>query len=549
MVKKRVSSSEQVEQAAKLAQFSQKTSLEQAGQTRQFALSSRRKFLIGGAALTGSALLFATAGWTKSDALSFADDPFSLGVASGDPWADSVVLWTRLAPKPLEGGGMPSKNVPVKWEIATDERMQKVVAKGTTFATPELGHSVHVEVSGLKPAQWYWYRFTVDAGSSQIGRTRTAPALNAANERMNFAFASCQHYETGYYTAYKHMAEEDLDLIIHLGDYIYEYGPIEGRVRRHNSAEIKTLEMYRNRYALYKLDPLLKQAHANFPWAVVWDDHEVDNNYAGLIAEDNAPKDEFAKRQAQAYQVYYEHMPLRRSVLKRDKRVEIYRQLNFGNLASFSMLDTRQYRSDQPCGDGSKPPCPESLDSKQTMMGSAQEQWLMRGLRQSRVRWNVIAQQVMVAPADSAAGTDQRFSMDQWNGYAAARKRFLEFLRDAKPSNPVVLTGDIHSNWVNDLKPEFYREDSPVVATEFVGTSITSGGDGSDARPNTAMVLSENPHIKFFNGQRGYVRCSVTQDRWQTDYKVLAAVSRPDEPISVRASFVVENGEPGAKRV
>lgn len=505
--------------------------------------------MLGGGALVGASLLFPVVGWTKSDALNFADDPFSLGIASGDPWADSVVLWTRLAPKPLDGGGMPSKNVPVKWEIATDERMQKVVAKGTANATPELGHSVHVEVRGLKPAQWYWYRFTVDAGSSPIGRTRTAPALNANNDRMNFAFVSCQHYETGYYTAYKHMAEEDLDLVIHLGDYIYEYGPIEGRVRRHNSAEIKTLEMYRNRYALYKLDPLLKQAHANFPWAVVWDDHEVDNNYAGLIAEDNAPKDEFAKRQAEAYQVYYEHMPLRRSVLKRDKRVEIYRQLNFGNLASFSMLDTRQYRSDQPCGDGSKSPCPESLDSKQTMMGSAQEQWLMRGLRQSRARWNVIAQQVMVAPADSAAGTDQRFSMDQWNGYSAARQRLLEFLRDAKPSNPVVLTGDIHSNWVNDLKPEFYREDSPVVATEFVGTSISSGGDGSDVRPNTAMVLSENPHIKFFNGQRGYVRCTLSQDRWQTDYKVLAAVSRPDEPISTRASFVVENGKPGAKKV
>jgi alkaline phosphatase D len=513
---------------------------------------NRRDFLIGGAALTGAALVFPVAGWAKHDALSFADDPFSLGVASGDPWANSVVLWTRLAPDPLNGGGMPAKNVPVKWEVATDEKMRKIVAQGTAAATPEFGHSVHVEVMGLKPATWYWYRFTVDAGSSPIGRTRTAPAmssLNAKNERLNFAFVSCQHYETGYYTAYKHLCADDLDLVVHLGDYIYEYSPIENRVRRHNSPEIKTLEMYRNRYALYKSDPLLKQAHVNFPWAVVWDDHEVDNNYASLVAEDNAPKDEFAKRQAQAYQAYYEHMPLRRSVLKRDKRVEIYRRLNFGNLASFSMLDTRQYRSDQPCGDGSKPACPESLDSKQTMMGSAQEQWLMQGLRQSRARWNVIAQQVMVGPADGVAGAEQRFSMDQWNGYAAARKRFLEFLGEAKPSNPVVLTGDIHSNWVNDLKPEFYKENSPVVATEFVGTSISSGGDGSDVRPNTATVLSENPHIKFFNAQRGYVRCSVTPDRWQTDFRVLASVSKPDEPITTRASFVVENGKPGAKRV
>ena len=167
----------------------------------------------------------------------------------------------------------------------------------------------------------------------------------------------------------------------------------------------------------------------------------------------------------------------------------------------------------------------------------------------SRARWNIVAQQVMVAPADGGAGAEQRFSMDQWNGYHAARQRFLEFLRDRKPANPVVITGDIHSNWVNDLKPEFYKENSPVVATEFVGTSITSGGDGSDVRPTTPTMLAENPHIKFFNAQRGYVRCSLTPDRWQSDYKVVAAVSKPDEPVSTRASFVVENGKPGAKRV
>ncbi|MEP7338396.1 MAG: alkaline phosphatase D family protein [Acidobacteriota bacterium] len=510
---------------------------------------NRRDFLIGGTALTGTALVFPVAGWAKSDALSFADDPFSLGVASGDPSADGVVLWTRLAPDPLNGGGMPAKDVPVKWEVATDERMQKVVASGTAMAAPALGHSVHVEVSGLKPAQWYWYRFTVDAGASPIGRTRTAPALTARNDRMNFAFVSCQHYETGYYTAYKHLAADDLDLVVHLGDYIYEGAPFKDRVRLHNSPEIKTLEAYRNRYALYKSDPLLQQAHAKFPWAVVWDDHEVDNNYAGLIAEDNAPKEEFAKRQAAAYHAYYEHMPLRRSVLRRDKSVEIYRRLNFGSLASFYMLDTRQYRTDQPCGDGVKLACPESLDPKATMMGSTQEQWLTRNMRQSRARWNIVAQQVMMGALDNAPGAEQKFPMDQWNGYAAARKRFLEFLHDAKPSNPVVLTGDIHTNWVNDLKPEFYRDDSPVVATEFVGTSVTSGGDGSDVRPTTATVLAENPHIKFFNAQRGYVRCSIQPDRWQTDYRVLASVSKQDEPISTRASFVVENGKAGAKRV
>jgi len=326
--------------------------------------NGRRNFLIGGAALAGAALIHPVAGWTKNDGLSFADDPFSLGVASGDPWESGVVLWTRLAPDPLNGGGMPAQPVPVKWEVATDDRMQKVVAKGTAMAEPAWGHSVHVEVSGLKPARWYWYRFTVDAGSSSIGRTRTAPETSARNDQFRFAFASCQHYETGFYAAYRHMSDEDLDLVIHLGDYIYEGRPVDGRVRKHNSPEIKSLDDYRNRYALYKSDPLLRRAHESFPWALVWDDHEVDNNYAGLIAEDNAPVEEFAARRARAYQVYYEHMPLRKSVLRGGGGVEIYRRLTYGNLAGIYMLDTRQYRTDQPCGDGRKPACPESLDER-----------------------------------------------------------------------------------------------------------------------------------------------------------------------------------------
>ncbi len=508
----------------------------------------RREFLRGSATVMSTALLYPLAGWAKNDAMPFAADPFQLGIASGDPWPDSVVLWTRLAPDPLHGGGMPARNVAVQWEVATDEGMQKVVAKGREIARPELGHSVHVEVRGLQPARWYWYRFTVDAGASPIGRTRTAPASNANNERMNFAFVSCQHYETGYYTAYKHLAADDLELVFHLGDYIYEGAPATDRVRRHNSPEIKTIEDYRNRYALYKSDPLLQRAHANFPWAVVWDDHEVDNNYAGLTPEDKQTPEEFARRRAAAYQVYYEHLPLRRSVLKHGTKVEIYRHLNFGNLASAYLLDTRQYRTDQPCGDGNKPACPASLDPRQTILGDEQERWLQRGLSQSKARWNILAQQVMIGALDATPGAQQTFPMDQWNGYAAARQRFLEFLRERKPANPVVLTGDIHSNWVNDLKPEFYRENSPVVATEFVGTSITTGGDGADVRPNTATVLSENPHIKFFNGQRGYVRCSLTPERWQSDYRVVAEVSKPDAPVKTRASFVVENGKAGAQR-
>jgi len=494
-------------------------------------------------------LLHPIAGWARTDPTRFAKDPFTLGIASGDPTPDGVVLWTRLAPDPINGGGMPENSARVKWEVSSDDRMQRVVASGTVLARPEGAHTVHVDVAGLRPARTYWYRFTVDDGSSPIGRTRTAPVAGANNASLDFAFASCQHYETGHYTAYQHLAEEDLDLVLHLGDYIYEGGPSNDRVRRHNGPEIKTLDDYRNRYALYKSDPMLMKAHSLFPWAVVWDDHEVDNNYAGIIPEDMAPIEEFTKRRNAAYQAYYEHMPLRRSVLIGRGGMRIYRRLNFGALANFYMLDTRQYRTDQPCGDGSKPACAETLSPYGTITGKEQEQWLTSNLEHSHARWNVIAQQVMVAPLDTQAGPETRFPMDQWNGYGAERKRLLEFMRDAKPSNPIVLTGDIHSNWVNDLKPDFYKEESPVVATEFVGTSITSGGDGSDVRPATATQLAENPHIKFYNGQRGYVRCSLKPDRWQTDYKIVATVTQPGAPIITRASFLVENGKPGAKRI
>lgn len=475
-----------------------------------------------------------------------ADNPFTLGVASGDPAPDGVVLWTRLAPDPLNGGGMPSQNVAVEWQVATDERMSRVVKRGSAIATPALGHAVHVEVRGLDAGRWYWYRFRASGHESTVGRTRTAPDPRRPVARVSFAFASCQHYEQGYYTAYRHMAEEDLDLVVHLGDYIYEYGPAQGRARRHNSAEIATLTDYRNRYALYRLDTELQKAHARFPWVVTWDDHEVDNNYANDVTEDNAPRDRFLERRANAYQAYYEHMPLRRASLPRGSSLLLYRRLAFGDLAEFSVLDTRQYRTDQPCGDGNQPPCAEVLSPAATLLGAEQERWFLDGLGRSRARWNIIAQQVMMAKVDRLAGAGQAFAMDQWSGYEQARNRILQFLEQRKPSNPVVLAGDIHSNWVTDLKPDFADPGSPVVGTEFVGTSISSGGDGADSTPAGAAALSENPHVRFFNNQRGYVRCVVTPAEWRSDYRVVPFVSRPGAEVTTRATFVVESGRAGA---
>ncbi len=508
----------------------------------------RREFLAG----AGASLLWAIAGRPPHGAAAvvavpkFLADPFSLGVASGDPTPDGTVLWTRLAPDPLDGGGMPPQIIPVGWEVATDDRMRRVVKRGTIAARPDLAHSVHAEVRGLDPSRWYWYRFKVGSNLSPIGRTRTAPARGTHSDKLTFAFASCQHYEDGFYTAHRHMAREDLDLVVFLGDYIYEGGIRPGRTRQHNGAEIVTLSDYRNRYALYKSDPDLREAHAAFPWIVTWDDHEVDNNYAGAIDQDASSSEEFLRRRAAAYQAYYEHMPLRVSSLPGGPNMRLYRRLTYGSLAEFSVLDTRQYRADQPCGDGHKERCPKAFDPRATLLGPDQERWLLRGLDQSRARWNVLAQQVMMSQTIEVAGDAKKYGMDNWNGYVAARNRLLSFIRERRPSNPVVLTGDIHSNWVCDVKTDFDDLKSETIATEFVGTSISSGGDGTTNRAEADRRLAANPHVKFFSAQRGYVRCVLMPERWQSDYRVVEAVTRRDAPITTRASFIIENGRAGA---
>ncbi|ARV62634.1 alkaline phosphatase [Nostocales cyanobacterium HT-58-2] len=512
----------------------------------------RRNLIIGAGALTGLAIASQFPHQRAIAQVPFSSYPFTLGVASGEPYPNSVVLWTRLAPDPLNGGGMPNVNVPIRWEVATDPNLKKIVAKGTEIAIPELGHSVRVVVDRLKPNTWYWYRFTSGTEESPIGRTRTAPQAGSDVSKFAFAFVSCQHYEQGYYTAYKYLAQEDLDLVVHTGDYIYEGGITANRPRQHNGPEIQTLEDYRNRHALYKSDPNLQATHAAFPWIVTWDDHEVENNYAGAISEvDNEPDQDpqvFLQRRAVAYQAYYEHMPLRPFSKPEGPDMQLFRRLTFGNLATFHVLDTRQYRTDQPCGDGTKERCPENFDPDATITGKRQEEWLYRGLDRSQARWNILAQQVIVAQRDLTPGEGATFSMDKWDGYFASQRRLLSFLEQRKPSNPVVLTGDVHSNWAIDLKADFDKPESATVGSEFVCTSISSGGDGSDSSPAVEAYLPDNPHIKFYNGQRGYVRCLVTPTNWQTDYLVVSEVTTPSGTISKRASFVVENGRPGIQK-
>jgi alkaline phosphatase D len=506
---------------------------------------SRRIFLARSGQL---ALLTLASPYWASGQVRASDYPFTLGVASGDPEPDGVVLWTRLAPEPVNGGGMPPERIDVEWQVATDDRMDRVVARGRETATPDLGHSIHAEVRGLEPSRWYWYRFRTGSHESPIGRTRTAPRRGARLSSLRFAFASCQRYDTGYYTAYRHMSDEDIELVVFLGDYIYEGGIVADRPRSHEGPEVMTLAEYRNRYSLYRSDPDLQRAHALFPWIVTWDDHEVENNYANDISEDSVPREHFLERRAAAYQAYYEHMPLRRSSMPRGSSMQIYRRLEFGDLASFSVLDTRQYRSDQPCGDGMRIDCAEANATSQTLLGTAQERWLFDGLRISRARWNILANQVPVIPIDMNPGPDAAFSMDKWSGYERERERLLKFFYDSRVSNPIVITGDIHQNWAADLKLDRRNMKSPTVASEFVGTSISSGGDGADMVPAVQAALPENPHIAFFNGQRGYVRCTLTPQTCQSDYRVLDYVSRPGSPVSTRASFVVENGRRGLQR-
>ena len=437
---------------------------------------------------------------------------------------------------------MTADPVAVFWQVAEDEQMTRVVRKGSTIASPDWAHSVHVEASGLRPDRWYWYQFKAGSEISPKGRTRTMPLHNSSPDRLCFAFASCQHYEQGYYTAYEHMVREDLDLVVHLGDYIYENAGQDNGVRRHPGLEIVALDDYRNRYALYKSDEALKAAHAAAPWLVTWDDHEVDNNYAGAISEEGSvSREQLLKRRAAAYQAHYEHMPLRRT-LPKGPDMKIYRRVPFGRLAEFFVLDTRQYRTDQPCGDRTGPPCDEVFDPAGTLLGRRQCDWLFKCLRGSPARWNVLAQQVMMARVDRTSGDPVEYSMDQWSGYEVERRRLLRFLRDQKIRNPIVLTGDIHSNWANELITDFDQMNSPPVAAEFVGSSISSGGDGARMPAYLDQLYAENPFVKFHTAERGYVRCQVSAKEWRTAYQAVEYVTRKGAPLVTRGTFLVESG-------
>ena len=481
----------------------------------------------------------------------FGSYPFTLGVASGDPLPDSVILWTRLAPDPLNGGGMPAAKVEVGWEIARDQAFRTIEQKGVEIARPELGHSVHVDVKGLQPGREYWYRFRAGSEVSQVGRTKTAPAADAVVDRLRFGVCGCNHYEAGYFTAFRGIADERFDFVFHSGDYIYEDRADGGRnpalVRQHNSQEIFTVVDYRNRYALYKSDRNLIAAHASAPFIVAWDDHEVDNDYAGTAEEHDTPPEVFLLRRAAAYQAYYENMPIRQAAFPTGPDMRLYRRLKFGSLIDMSVLDTRQYRSDQACGGGVVTGCAAANDPARTMLGAEQERWLFEQLPTVRAKWTVIAQQVPMFARDAAGANPQaQYSMDKWDGYTADRDRVFTRLKETKAPNPIVLSGDVHMHYGSDLKMDFRNPHSETIGVEFTNTSITSGSDGTDVATIWDQIRGANPHVKYHSARRGYIACTATPATMRADFKILDRVTIPDQPIRTGGSVVVEAGRPGA---
>lgn len=507
---------------------------------------NRRSVLISGAAALG---VTAFGGSALANALSQPGggtariaNPFTLGIASGDPTPDGVVLWTRLAPQPTADdgkGGMPDKTVAVQWEVATDEKFTKIVQRGDAQAAPELGHSVHVELKGLQPGAEYFYRFKAEGELSSAGRTLTAPAPTTMGT-LNMCFCSCSHYGQGFFTAYRRMAEEHPELILHLGDYIYEYAAKSGDVRKVLGPETRTLANYRQKHSQYKTDKDLQAAHAIAPWLVVFDDHEVENNWANEVPE--KPDPHFVERRKAAFQAYYENMPLRAFSQPHGKDMQLYRRYQWGQLANFHMLDTRQFRDDQACGDGVKAGCSDREKPTRTITGTEQEKWIVDGFSKTTARWDILGQQVFFSKIDLTPGAEEGYNMDAWDGYTASRDRIASALSDSKVRNGVVLTGDVHEHWAAEIKRTHDKPDSKAAGTEFITTSITSGGDGKDGAND--QVLKENPHVKFNSRRRGYIRTKFTATELRADYRTLEYVSKEGAEAKTAKSFVVEDGNP-----
>ncbi|MGA9659072.1 MAG: alkaline phosphatase D family protein [Asticcacaulis sp.] len=486
------------------------------------------------------------------------ESPFALGVASGDPASDGFVIWTRIAPSPLAPDGLGGMSAPaqVKWTVWHDEALTQPALSGVVLTHPDSAHSVHIEVTGLKADRFYWYRFEALGVQSPVGRARTLPVETHAATALKLVVASCSHYELGYFSAYRHMANENPDLVLFLGDYIYEYSYSDTSkiVRQHDApGEISDLAGYRNRYALYHMDADLQALHACTSCLMTWDDHEVQNDYGAALSQYMKYDAGMVALRRAAYQAYYENMPLRRTSRLIGTHLQLYKGYRFGTLAEINMLDGRQYRSPAACavGDSRKghvvdETCTDRLDPRRTMLGFEQEAWLFKRFQKSQAKWNILGQDLLAASLlQSGKNKDGQAIIghwtDGWDGYPATRDRLLLAMQAARLKNPVILSGDIHSFWANELKADSRDPQSATIATEFVGTSITAN---SPPYKTFADLLPQNPHVKYFNSRtHGYMAVEVTPQALNTRFMAISDRRDPNATISNEISFAVETAK------
>ena len=508
--------------------------------------------------LQRSAIALALAPWLTATAQPseqtrrWRTNPFALGVASGRPRSDSLVLWTRLLITDEDRAASGPDALRVQVTVFADAALKRQVQKIDVVTDASRGHSVHVHLQNLQPATDYWYRFSQGDALSTVGHTRTAPALHADVPQLRIALASCQHYEQGQYIAHQDIAQQSLDFVLFVGDYIYESTNPKFAVRSQSGSEPKTLVQYRERYAQYKRDPHLQAAHAAHPWVLMWDDHEVVNDYANDQDSKYTDPQSFLLRRAAAYQAYFEHQPV---LIGPDPQspqqasMRLNEQFSWGKLADIWTLDCRQYRSPQACRDpvlgGGRmvTQCDELGDPKRSMLGAEQERWLDTGLAASQRTWRLLAQATLIAPTSIMTPLGRTTYNDAWDGYAPARQRLLQSVVDQALNNVVTLGGDVHMNVASNLRLVPNDPQSPIVASEFVTTSITSRGMG-DSMLNT--IKANNPDLLHARAdERGYSLITVTPSSVRCDFRSTAFPAGKEPGLKTQASFVVRSGKPG----
>lgn len=514
----------------------------------------RRQFLSGLA--MGAAAASISSPWRGSAIAAtpkFINDPFSLGVASGDPTSDGFVLWTRIAPNPLDTEAFTQDLVEVMVEVAEDDKFTKIVRRQTELARPDNAHSVHAEIGGLLPNRPYFYRFRVGGIASQIGMTKTAQAIGMPLQKYKFAWLSCAHYEHGLYTAYGDIAKQNPDMVLGLGDYIYEvsYGP---QMRRMPVEEAWSLEDYRLIYGATKMDKDLQEAHRVAPWLFIWDDHEVANDYQGDIGKVMQGFDQkaFLTRKHAAYKAFFEHLPLRsRARFDASNRMRVYGQSNHGNLLEFTLLDTRQYRDRAACpSEGryeaetvSRATCADLTDKNRTILGARQERFLNEQFMRGLSKWSILVQPTLFGTVNQKNNKNEWAAYnDGWSGFEPARQKIIDMMaRRKKDSSCVVIGGDVHAFWAGEVKNDYANPESEAVAVEFVGGSITSKSYNYE---RFSKMLPDNPHFKFFDDRtNGYGLAEVTENSIDVKLRHTKSTWQRDAGFSNLKHFVVERGK------